>query len=412
MRRAVSRRTVLKTAGAAIALPWLESLPVLAASGPASAVPKRVAVLFMGNGVSGNHWWSRGRGAAMELSTSLQPLESVKRKVNVINGLFNRPAVGMGIHPAQTGNLLSGVPLHPGPGTGAGITFDQVLADRVGRHAPLPSLVIASEPPAIGHHETGYSLAYSSHLSWQSATLPTPGFVSPQHAFDCVFPNRDGGPRRSIADRVKNRTDCLDARLSASDCARLDGYLTDLREVEMRLDRMRCGGPLELPDRMRLMCDIVALAFQTDRTRVATLVLARDLSSLVYPFLGVRRDHHAASHDDLSEAYERIVRFHVRLLAYLAERLESMPEGDGTVLDHCCLLWLSNMWAGWKHDNMKLPVVTVGSLGGTLETGRSLEYLYAGDGNRRLCSLYLSIMDRMGVTLDRFGDADTRLANL
>ena len=178
------------------------------------------------------------------------------------------------------------------------------------------------------------------------------------------------------------------------------------------MERPQNGLPEDLREHTRLMCDIIAMAFQTDKTRVASLLLARDLSSLYYPFLDVREGHHGASHDDLSDGYERISRFHLSQLAYLAQKLDAMPEGDGTVLDHSCLLWLSNMWAGWKHDNMKVPVVTAGGLGGTLETGRSLEYLYAGDDNRKLCSLYLSIMDRMGVTLDRFGDASTRLAGL
>jgi hypothetical protein len=157
---------------------------------------------------------------------------------------------------------------------------------------------------------------------------------------------------------------------------------------------------------------IIALAFQTDKTRIASLLLARDLSALYYPFLDVREGHHGASHDDLSDGYERISRFHLGQFAYLAQKLDSMPEGEGTVLDNCCLLFLSNMWAGWKHDNMKVPVVTAGGLGGTLETGRSLDYLYAGDENRKLCSLYLSIMDRMGVKLDSFGDAPARLQGL
>ncbi len=209
-----------------------------------------------------------------------------------------------------------------------------------------------------------------------------------------------------------------------------------MREVEKRIERMRVakdkaddlakhknrpvfsmerpqnGLPEDLREHTRLMCDIIALAFQTDKTRVASLLLARDLSSLYYPFLDVRDGHHGASHDDLSDGYERISRFHLSQLAYLAQKLDAMPEGEGTVLDNCCLMWLSNMWAGWKHDNMKLPVVIAGGLGGTLETGRSLDYLYAGDDNRKLCSLYLSLMDRMGVSLDRFGDASTRLANL
>jgi uncharacterized protein DUF1552 len=401
---------MLRAAGTALALPWLESLPALAASDCASTHPRRFAVLVMGNGVNGNHWWARGRGAAMMLSRSLQPLEPLKSRVNVINGLFNEPAVGMGIHPAQMGNLLSGVRLREGPDAQAGTTVDQILADRLGRHTPLASLAIASEAPATGLHETGYSLTYSSHLSWRSASSPAPVAVRPRDAFDCVFPNRRGGPRQSIVDRVKDPAGRLAARLGASDRIRLDSYLTRVREVEMQVHRTDDGE--ELPERLRLMCEVVALAFQADRTRVASLLLARDLSSLTYPFLGVRDDHHAASHDDLSDAYERIVRFHVSLLAYLAARLDSMPEGGGTVLDNCCLVWLSNMWSGWKHDNRKLPVVTVGSLGSTLETGRSLEYLYAGDENRRLCSLYLSIMRRMGVSVDRFGDADRPLEGL
>jgi len=224
-----------------------------------------------------------------------------------------------------------------------------------------------------------------------------------------VFENRGSLRHQSILDRVKDRAARVGRMVSASDRERLDGYLTSVREVETRVDRVRNGAPNEVREHARLMCDVIALGFQSDRTRVASLLLARDLSSLSYPFLEMRGDHHSASHDDLSDGYERISRFHLSQLAYLAERLDAMPEGDGTVLDNCCLLWLSNMWSGWKHDNMKLPVVTAGGLGGTLETGRSLEYLYAGDDNRRLCSLYLSIMDRMGVTLDRFGDADRRL---
>jgi Protein of unknown function (DUF1552) len=406
----ISRRTVLRAAGVAMALPWLESLPVAAATSDRSrGFPKRFAVMFMGNGINGNHWWSRGNGAAMTLSRSLQPLEPLKRKINVINGLFNKPAVGMGIHPAQTGNLLSGVAISSGPIVRSGITVDQVLADRIGHDTPIASLVLACEAPAIGHHESDFSMAYSSHLSWRRADSPVTPDVCPARAFDRLFENRGRERHRSVLDRVKDRAAHLSRTLSASDTETLDAYLTSVREVETRVECVRSGVPHDLRDHMRLMCDIIALAFQTDTTRVASLLLARDLSALRYPFLDVCGDHHAGSHDDLSDGYERVVRFHVGQLAYLAGRLDAMREGVGTVLDDCCLLWLSNMWSGWKHDNMKLPVVTAGGLGGTIATGRSLEYLYAGDENRRLCSLYLSIMNGMGVTLDRFGDADTRL---
>jgi Protein of unknown function (DUF1552) len=415
----ISRRTVLRGIGVTMAVPWLESLPVsgntAAATGP---FPKRFAVLFMGNGINGNHWWAKGSSAAMTLGRSLAPLEPLKHKINVVNGLFNRPAVGFGIHPGQTGNLLSGVPIQKGPIVRAGITVDQVLANRAGRETPQASLVLACEPPMTGDHETDFSLAYSSHISWRCVDSPVPNEVDPSLAFDSLFENHGARRGRSILDRVSDRAKCVTRSVSSTDKARLDEYLTSVREVECRIQRRRAaeereGGPaVDVREHARLMCDIIALAFQTDTTRVASLLIARDLSSLSYPFLDVRGDHHAASHDDLSDGYERISRFHVSQLAYLASRLDAMPEGDGTVLDHSCLLWLSNMWSGWKHDNMKLPVVLAGGLGGTLATGRALEYLYAGDDNRKLCSLYLSLMDRMGVTLERFGDADTRLRGL
>jgi hypothetical protein len=240
----------------------------------------------------------------------------------------------------------------------------------------------------------------------------------------------------SILDRVKDEASALSREISSDDKAKLDEYLTSVREVEKRVDGMRKskgeaedlakqrnrpvfsmdrpanGLPEDLREHTRLMCDIIAIGFQTDKTRVASLVLARDLSAMYYPFLGVSDGHHSASHNNLSEGYERISRFHLSQLAYLAAKLDSMPEGNGTVLDNCCLMFLSNMWIGRKHDNTRLPLVLAGGLGGAIETGRTLDYLQAGDENRKMCSLYLSIMDRMGVKLDQFGDAEKRLDRL
>src|SRR5437899_1951469 len=172
------------------------------------------------------------------------------------------------------------------------------------------------------------------------------------------------------------------------------------------------GLPEDIREHMRLMCDIIALGFQTDKTRIATLLLCRDLSGLFYPFLDVRTAHHPSSHDDQSDAYERISRYYCSQLASLAGRLEAMPEGEGTVLDNSCLMFISSLWSGSKHDSSKVPVLLAGSLGGTLETGRVLDYTDKGDENCKLCSMYLSVMDRMGAKLDRFGDAETRLAGL
>ena len=170
------------------------------------------------------------------------------------------------------------------------------------------------------------------------------------------------------------------------------------------------GLPEDIREHMRLMCDVIALAFQTDKTRVATLLLCRDISGLFYPFLDVRRNHHTSSHYDNSDAYERVSRYYCSQLAYLAKKLDAMPEGDGTVLDHSCLLFINNMWSGSAHDSKKVPLIQVGGLDGAIRTGRALDYLEKGDENRKLCSLYLSIMDGLGVKLPRFGDADTRLA--
>jgi hypothetical protein len=444
-----SRRSILRGAGVAMALPWLESLPAWGAPAPAKATatatatttkaqaaaafPKRLGVMFMGNGINGNHWWARGSGAEMKLSKTLAVLEPVKKKINVINGLFNKPAVGVGIHPGQTGNILSGLPLQRGAVVKAGISMDQVLANKLGQDTAQPSMVLACEQPMTGYHETNFSMAYSAHISWQSAESPVPSEVYPSLAFDSLFENRGSLRNQSVLDRVKERAARLQQEVSGGDKAKLDEYLTSVREVEKGIERIRGQQPVAaaaaqkgataperpangLPEDLRahakMMCDIVALAFQTDKTRIASLVLCNDLSSLYYPFLDVKQGHHGASHDDLSDGYERISRFHLGSFAYLAKRLEAMPEGAGTVLDNSCLLFVSNMWSGWKHDNMKLPVVTAGGMGGALKTGRSLDYLPAGDENRKLCSLHLSLMDRMGVKLDRFGDADTRLAGL
>ena len=442
LRYQISRRTFLRGTGVVMALPWLESLPVWGAA-TASATPdaptpypQRFAAVFMGNGINSQHWWAKGAGAEMELGKTLKPLEPFRAKLNVISGLYNRAATGVGIHPGMTGNLLSGLPLTKGAVLHGGVSMDQILASRLGHETTQPSLILGCEQPITGYHETNFSMAYSSHISWENADSPVPMEVYPSLAFDSLFENRGSRRTQSILDRVKEDAASLNRQVSAADHAKLDEYLNSVREVEKRVDRMRSvqqkaadnarnrgrpmvtmnrpdnGLPEDIREHMRLMCDIVALAFQTDKTRIATLLLCRDLSGLFYPFLGVRKAHHSASHDDQSADYESIARYYVGHLAYLAGRLESMPEGEGTVLDHTCLMYLSNMWSGTKHDNSKVPLLTVGGFGGTLATGRILDYTDKGDENRKLCSLYLSLMDRAGVSLPRFGDADTRLAGI
>jgi len=431
----LSRRTFLRGAGVAIALPWLESVPVWGQDAQAPP-PKRFAALFMGNGINPKHWWAKGSGETMELGRSLEPLAPFRSRMNVVSGLFNRAAVGVGIHPGQTGNVLSGAPLQKGAVLRGGVSVDQVLAARFADETPQPSLVLGCEQPITGFHETNFSMAYSSNISWQDATSPVPMEVYPSLAFDSLFDHQGSRRTLSILDRVREEAAALRAKVAAADRAKLDEYLTSVREVEKRVERARGekgkaddrargkgvpagamkrpdnGLPEDIREHMRLMVDILALAFRTDRTRVATLLLCRDLSGLFYPFLDVRTAHHPTSHEDEGDAYERVTRYYVGQLAALAGRLAAMPEGDGTVLDNSCLMFLSNMWSGSRHDSGKLPVLLVGGLGGTLRTGRVLDYLGRGDEDRRLCGLYLSLLNRMGVDAKRFGDATRPLDGL
>jgi hypothetical protein len=424
----LSRRTFLTGVGVTMGLPWLESIPVWGS--PSTSPPRRFAALFMGNGISPPHWSARGSGADMQLGKSLEPLSSLRPRLNVLFGLFNKQATGVGIHPGQTGNILSGAALQKGAVLRGGVSMDQVLAAHLGDQTAQPSLVLGCEQPITGYHETNFSMAYSSHISWQDAHSPVPMEVYPSLAFDSLFDNQGSRRTLSILDRVKEQATALNRRVSRADRAKLDEYLTSVREVEKRVDRARAtrdraagrpavtmrrpdnGLPEDIREHMRLMCDVVALAFQTDRTRVATLLLCRDLSGLFYPFLGVRTAHHPTSHEDHSDAYERVTRYYVSQLAYLAGRLAKMPEGDSTVLDNSCLMFLSNLWSGTRHDSRKVPVLLVGGLGGALATGRVLDWTQRGDDNRKLCSLYLALLNRMGVKAKRFGDATAPLAGL
>src|SRR5580692_8059709 len=289
----ISRRAVLRGAGCTMALPWLASLDAFADTPPASAFPKRFGVVFLGCGINENHWSATGTGASMKLSKTLQPLESLKQKINVIDGLYVPALTGQGIHPAQTGSLLSGAHISKGAIIHSGISVDQMIANRTGDDTPQSSIVLACEQPMTGYHESNFSLAYSSHISWQSPDSPVPVEVYPSLAFDSLFENRGSLQNISILDRVKDRAEALTRQISATDKTKLDEYLSSVREVEKRVDGMRKvketaddqaklanrpaatmprpadGLPEDLREHARLMCDLVAIAFQTDRTRVA-----------------------------------------------------------------------------------------------------------------------------------------------
>jgi len=372
----------------------------------------------------------------MELSKSLAPMEAYKSKMNMISGLFNKAATGVGIHPGQTGNLLSGAKLTKGAEVHGATSMDQVLANHFAEQTIAPSMVLGCEQPVTGYHETNFSMAYSSHISWQSETTPVPLEEYPARAWDMLFENKGSKRNQSILDRVREQAAGLSKNVSSTDAKKLDEYFTSVREVEKRIETTRelqakagdrakdkgqpvammkrpdNGLPEDIREHMKLMLDIVALGFQTDKTRVMTIMLCRDISGMCYPFLNVPLSHHPCSHKDTSDDYEKIVRYYVSQYAYLVDKLANMKEGESTVLDNSCLIFMSNMWSGAKHDSTQVPILTTGSLGGTLETGRVMDYYKKGDENRRLCSFYMSLMDRMGVKLDKFGDATGGLAEL
>jgi len=427
MNRKISRRAVLKGLSVSVALPWLESVSVWGNdSVNVTAAPKRFACLFQGDGISPPDWWAKGQGEAMELGPSLESLAPFKTKINVLNGLFNRNAGGG--HARCTGNILSGVALQRGRIIRGAASLDQLLARRYEQESAVPSLVLGCEHPVSGFHESQYSMVYASHISWQNSESPIPIELYPSLAFDSLFGNKTGKLQGSILDHVLEQAKDLRRTVSASDEVKLDEYLTSVRETEKRVRKLQAGPqddteakklsgqrpsdglPTDLREYARSMCDVIALAFQTDRTRVATLLLSRDLSGQCYPFLGIRDDHHSYSHSNTGPEYKKIVTFHVEQYAYLVGRLAAMQEGDCTVLDNSCIQFISEHWDA--HNSNQVPVVLAGGLGGTLETGRTLDYLPSGNDRRKLCSLYLALADRMGLDLREFGDAKECLAGI
>jgi hypothetical protein len=381
--------------------------------------------MFIGDGISPPAWWSKGDGANMELGASLKSLEPFKEKLNVINGLYNQH--GSGGHAKCTGNILSGALLKRGREILGGVSMDQLLAKHFEEDTIAPSLVLGCEQPVSGFHESQYSMVYASHISWRNPSSPVPLELYPSLAFDNLFGNRASKLQASILDQVREQATDLKRRVSNSDKVKIDEYLASVRETERRLQKLEsrqkatspdtpktkrppAGQPEDFREYARLMCDIIALAFQTDRSRIATLLLSHDLSGQVYPFLNIRDDHHSYSHSNTGLEFQAIVNCHVEQYAYLIRRLSEMQEGDATVLDNSCLMFVSEHWNA--HNGRRLPCVLAGGLGGTLKTGRSLDYLQSGNDNRRLCSLYLSLMDRMDLKLPEFGDASERLSGI
>ncbi len=420
-----------------MALPWLESLKVWGDESSSSAKgqsqpPVRLAVLFSGNGFHAGKWWAKGAGKDMELGPVLESLTDFRERLLFINGLYNAEALKGNIHSSQTGNLLSGAPLASGGDIRSGTSFDQIIAQRYGNSTKVPSLVLGCERSNPGIHKN-YSMLYSSHISWSSPTAPTPLELYPALAFDRLFKGEGERSDRSVLDVVLNEANRFRSRISATDQQKLDEYLNSVREIEQRigqagkqgelqgwrptldkpnLPRPPEGIPQNLADHMRLMCDILVLAFQTDATRVCTLKLNNDHSYLQFPHLNVAVGHHELSHSDRgkqSPDWLKVNQFFLEQFAYIARKLDSIQEGEHTALDNSVLMYLSSMQTG-GHDASNLPCVLVGGEGGQLQGGRVLDY--AGQSNRKMCGLYLTLLEKYGINVKEFGDATERLADV
>jgi len=416
-----------------MALPWLESLPVwgqeTSAKTTSSEPPVRFAALFAGNGFHSKEWWAEGQGSAMKLGQVLAPLTDFRDRLLFVRGLYNEQALKGNIHSSQTGNLLSGAPLASGGEIRSGTSVDQLLAQTYGRTTKVPSLVLGCEKSNPSVHKN-YSMLYSSHISWSSPTTPTPLELYPALAFDRLFKDEVQKGDQSVLDAVLEDATDLRRQISTADQRKLDEYLDSVREVETRiasagkqgelqgwrptLDKPNVprppeGIPQNIADHMRLMCDIVVLGFQTDTTRITTLKLNNDHSSLRFPHLGVDyMIHHLLSHSDTAD-WLKVNQFFVEQLAYIARKLDAIQEGERTALDNSMLLFCSSMLTG-SHDATQLPVVVLGRGGGKLKTGQVLDY--RGQPERQMCRLYLSVMEKMGQPLQQFGDATKPLAEV
>ncbi len=435
----LSRRTVLRGLGTAIALPWLEAMAP--AASPVAPGPKRMAFLYVPNGVHMPDWRPGQEGAGFTLPHLLEPLAPYRDDLLVLTGLEQHNAEALGDGPGDHARslccFLTGV--HPLKTDGAnihvGISADQVAAQKIGGHTRLPSLELGVERGGqSGNCDSGYSCAYSSNISWRSPETPVAKEINPRLVFDRLFAGRTATGsraeqqkrdlyRRSILDFAIGDAQQLRGRLGMNDRRKLDDYLTSIREIEQRIARADsapdlppglarpAGIPREYAEHIRLMFDIIALAFQTDSTRICTFMYANEGSTRPYPFLGVPDGHHDLSHhggDPKKHAkLKKINRFHIEQFAYLLGKLKAVREGEHSLLDSTMIVYGSGISDGDRHNHDDLPVLLAGRGAGSLKPGRHVKY-----SPQPLNNLYLSLLDRMGAPVDRLGDSTGRLPRL
>ncbi|MGV3724258.1 MAG: DUF1552 domain-containing protein [Actinomycetota bacterium] len=441
----IPRRTFLRGAGTLMALPLLEAmLPQSALAAPSiKKAPVRTAFLYVPNGVHMPAWTpSGGTGPLTSLPGILEPLESVKDHLLVMTGLTcdkARPnGDGPGDHARSAAAYLTGCQPRKTPGADikAGISVDQYAAQQIGKNTRFASLELGCERGAqAGNCDSGYSCAYSSNIAWSSETSPVAKEVDPRLVFDRLFGNGNNAElaetrerrdryKKSILDFVMDDAKALQGRLGVKDQQKLDEYFTGVREIEKRVDlagrvvappkgvTAPTGIPQEYGDHIKLMLDMLALAFQADLTRVATFMFANEGSNRNYKNINVPEGHHELSHhgkDEVKQAkIQQINRFHVEQFAYFLNKLKSMPEAGGNVLDNSMILYGSGLSDGDRHNHDDLPVIMVGKGGGKITTGRHVVY----PKDTPLNNLFLSMLDRMSVPVHSLGDSTGRLSNL
>jgi hypothetical protein len=440
------RRTFLRGLGTAIALPVLDvMLPAVQAGASApggTGLPRRMAFIYIPNGAHMADWTPRGTGTDFELPPTLEPLQPVKDRVLVLSGLAHDKARangdGAGDHARASATFLTGCQARKTAGADirVGISVDQVAAGRIGSQTRVPSLELGCDKSHLaGNCDSGYSCAYSFNISWRTESTPLPPEVNPRSVFERLFAG--GSPAENDEARIRRRRQqksvldfaLEDARqlrsnLGATDRRKLDEYLAAVRELEQRIEREESfaavrpdmappsGIPEEYAAHIRLMFDLLALAFRTDTTRIATFILAHDGSNRPYPFIGVNEGHHDLSHHGgdaaKQEKIARINRFHLTQLAYFLEKLNGVPEGEGTLLDQCMIVYGAAISDGNSHNHADLPVLLAGRGGGTVGSGRHLVV----PKETPMTNLYLSLLGRMGVTAERLGDSTGTLEGL
>jgi hypothetical protein len=423
--KALSRRTFLQGTGAAVSLPLLGAMAGTSTAASANAMsPKRVAFVYVPHGMvmtKETDWWTPPtQGAQFTFSPTLKPLEKFRRHVTVVSNLTG--AEGTGQHAGAASGWLTDAPpkMADTPELQAGTSIDQIIAAQHGRDTPIRSMQLAVEDLGglVGLWHTGYNCKYLNSVSWASPSEPLRAQLQPRAVFDSLYATRDAvaaprqANRRSILDSVLDDSHRLSRRLGTADRARLDAYLTDIRRIEQRIQRAESGSNAAAPalsrakttipyaEHVELMFDLMQLAFQADATRVSSLMLAREMSHLTYPQIGVADPHHALSHHQNSaEAMRKlgeINRYHVALFSKFVERLAQTPEGDGSLLDRTLLVYGSGMSNGNDHDRSRLPTVLVS---GFVKGNRHVALAQP----RPIGDLHAEIARQMDVPLAKFG---------